>query len=148
MSNDKKPFLWAQGASANVREPMSSLRESGWHQGDIPLASNFNWLFNNIHKELFDLRSQIDGIQKEVQKVKDEAIFSEKAMVAQLEVQKEKVDVIAKTAKKAHTKSLDNEKKIELADNEAQQIRQKLKFMEKELQACANWISSQISSAI
>lgn len=52
MSETKKSFQWADDANANVREPIEDLKKKGWNTLDIPTASNFNWLFNDIQKDL------------------------------------------------------------------------------------------------
>jgi hypothetical protein len=54
--NDHKPLLWAQGENANVKEPIEALREHGWRYGDVPAASNFNWLFKTLTEEIASLR--------------------------------------------------------------------------------------------
>jgi hypothetical protein len=45
-------FKWAYGPNANLREPIIGLKEKGWQYADIPTAANFNWLFNQIEKDL------------------------------------------------------------------------------------------------
>lgn len=62
--NDTKAFAWAHGEKANVREPIESLRESGWRSGDTPTASNFNWLFKNISDQLGVLNKEISHLKQ------------------------------------------------------------------------------------
>ena len=50
--SEKKPFQWAADPSANLQEPIEGLKKKGWQFGDVPTASNFNWLFNDIQKDL------------------------------------------------------------------------------------------------
>jgi hypothetical protein len=57
--NDHKPLLWAQGENANVKEPIEALREHGWRYGDVPAASNFNWLFKTLTEEIATLRKDL-----------------------------------------------------------------------------------------
>ncbi len=59
-----KPFIWAQGQNANVREPIQALQESGWRYGDVPTASNFNWLFKMLTEEIAKLKKDL-AVQKE-----------------------------------------------------------------------------------
>ena len=59
-----KPFIWAQGQDANVREPIQALQESGWRYGDVPTASNFNWLFKMLTEEIAKLKKDL-VVQKE-----------------------------------------------------------------------------------
>ena len=62
--NDHKPLLWAQGENANVKEPIEALREHGWRYGDVPAASNFNWLFKMLTEEIAKLKKDL-ATQKE-----------------------------------------------------------------------------------
>ena len=65
MINDK-PSFWANGINANVKEPHSTLMESGWRYGDIPTASNFNWLFNHIQKDLHHAKVEIAQLKERI----------------------------------------------------------------------------------
>jgi hypothetical protein len=62
--NEIKSFIWAQGHDANVREPIQALQESGWRYGDVPTASNFNWLFKMLTEEIARLKKDL-AVQKE-----------------------------------------------------------------------------------
>jgi len=55
-------FTWASDRSANLREPLQGLREKGWQYADIPTASNFNWLFNELAKWDKYLEGRTNGV--------------------------------------------------------------------------------------
>ena len=59
-----KTLVWAQGEQANVKEPIQELKEHGWRYGDVPKASNFNWLFKTMTEEMTSLRKDL-LVQKE-----------------------------------------------------------------------------------
>lgn len=59
MSTNNVKFSWASDENANLREPIDALKNSGWKSGDIPTASNFNWLLNTIEKDLKGHQSKI-----------------------------------------------------------------------------------------
>ena len=63
--SDQKPFIWAQGEEANVKEPIQALRENGWRYGDVPAASNFNWLFKMMTQEIASLRKELISHKEE-----------------------------------------------------------------------------------
>jgi hypothetical protein len=92
-------FKWAYGNNANLKEPIATLKEKGWQYADIPTASNFNWIFNQIEK---DLRA-ISG---------DIATFKE-SINAELTALKQDVASIKKTAQSALEKTVKHEQKIE-----------------------------------
>jgi hypothetical protein len=50
---------WATSPKANIKEPIDALKEKGWQAGDIPTASNFNWLFGEIAKVLDELKERV-----------------------------------------------------------------------------------------
>lgn len=66
MSDDNKPFIWAQGQEANVKEPIQALQEHGWRYGDVPTASNFNWLFKMLTEEIVGLKKDLDMQREEL----------------------------------------------------------------------------------
>src|SRR5580700_10993862 len=55
-------FTWANDRGANLREPIQGLKERGWQYADIPTASNFNWLFNEISKWDKYLEGRTNGV--------------------------------------------------------------------------------------
>lgn len=59
-----KPFVWAEGEKANVKEPVEILKEQGWRYGDVPTASNVNWLFKNIGDQLGTLSKEISLLKQ------------------------------------------------------------------------------------
>lgn len=86
MSNDK-PIFWANGINANVKEPHSTLMESGWRYGDIPTASNFNWLFNQIQKDLHHAKAEISQLKEKIDtslKALDKEILSIKGTASKI----------------------------------------------------------------
>lgn len=93
MSNDK-PSFWANGTNANIKEPHSALRETGWRYGDIPTASNFNWLFNQIQKDLYHARLEI----KELKEEKEQLDGNIKALHDEMGVFKSSITKVKKTA--------------------------------------------------
>jgi methyl-accepting chemotaxis protein len=74
---------WATNPEANIKEPIDALKENGWQAGDIPTASNFNWLFGEIAKVLDELkervaildfvRSQVTAIQNDLSGLKQKS---------------------------------------------------------------------------
>jgi hypothetical protein len=59
MSDESKPFIWAHDVQANVKEPIQELRERGWRYGDVPAASNFNWIFKTMTQEIALLKNEL-----------------------------------------------------------------------------------------
>lgn len=57
-------FKWAHGQRANVKEPLPNLTENGWQYGDVPTASNFNWLFNQLQQELEKSKAETAELKK------------------------------------------------------------------------------------
>ena len=78
-----REFKWAYGEKANVKEPIQRLKEDGWQIGDVPTASNFNWLFyevghdlkqksvdlEQIHTQLHGLSAQLAVLQQKTQQL-------------------------------------------------------------------------------
>lgn len=64
MNEETKPFLWAHDDQANLQEPLDALKQHGWRYGDIPAASNVNWLFKQISDEFVALKNEL-SVQKE-----------------------------------------------------------------------------------
>jgi hypothetical protein len=92
--NNEKPGFWANGTNANIKEPHSALRETGWRYGDIPTASNFNWLFNQIQKDLYHARIEI----KELRETKEKLELSIKVLNDEISGVKSTVTKVKKTA--------------------------------------------------
>lgn len=59
-------FKWAVGPEANVKEPIEALKENGWQAGDVPTASNFNWLFYEIAFDLQQQAQTLAGISEQL----------------------------------------------------------------------------------
>ncbi len=64
-----KSLIWAQGKDANIKEPIEALKEQGWRYGDIPTASNFNWLFKMLTEDLASLKKEVSSQREEFTKV-------------------------------------------------------------------------------
>ena len=73
MSNDKA-FIWAQGQNAQVAEPDQDLLASGWSKGDIPAASNFNWLFKTMTEDLHAFKKDLHHMREEFAHLRTDAI--------------------------------------------------------------------------
>ena len=73
MSNDKA-FIWAQGQNAQVAEPDQDLLASGWSKGDIPAASNFNWLFKTMTEDLHAFKKDLHHMREEFAHLRTAAI--------------------------------------------------------------------------
>ncbi len=58
-----KDFVWAHSKDANLKEPIQALKEKGWEYGDIPTASNFNWLFNSIMNQVRIVSAAIEEFE-------------------------------------------------------------------------------------
>ncbi len=58
-----KDFVWAHSKNANLKEPIQALKERGWEYGDIPTASNFNWLFNSIMNQVRSVSAALEEVQ-------------------------------------------------------------------------------------
>jgi hypothetical protein len=54
-------FKWASDKAANLREPITALKEKGWQYADIPTASNFNWLVSELAKWDKYLEGRVNG---------------------------------------------------------------------------------------
>jgi len=63
-----KPFKWAHSTNANIQEPLEALKEKGWQYADVPTASNFNWLFNDIQRQLESSLIQIKELTSRLEK--------------------------------------------------------------------------------
>lgn len=101
--SDTKPFLWAQGEQANVKEPIPALQVHGWRYGDVPAASNFNWLFKMMTEELAGLRKDVLHLREDlVTKVDEQDRKFSAALAQQTRTQDNKIAEVA-----AQTKSLD-----------------------------------------
>jgi hypothetical protein len=79
MSEEVKPFLWAHDDKANIQEPIDALKQQGWRYGDVPAASNFNWMFKkisddlvSINKELLVQKTEVEKSQALILSLKDE----------------------------------------------------------------------------
>lgn len=66
-------FKWAHERNANLREPVDTLKEKGWQYADVPTASNFNWLFNQIQKEFESIKADIKSIKESADNIKNTA---------------------------------------------------------------------------
>lgn len=66
-------FKWAHERNANLREPVAALKEKGWQYADVPTASNFNWLFNQIQKEFEGLKRELGSIKESITEIKNTA---------------------------------------------------------------------------
>jgi hypothetical protein len=58
--------VWAKDKQANLREPIQALKDKGWQFADVPTASNFNWLFNELAKWDRYLELHIDATSEEL----------------------------------------------------------------------------------
>jgi hypothetical protein len=113
-------FKWAYGQNANVREPITNLKEKGWQYADVPTASNFNWSFNQVQKELEKVSHDLAGL-KETISIEIKAI-------------KESATAIKKTADDAMKKSIANERDIEFYTGISRQMCSLLRVMEQHIQ--------------
>jgi hypothetical protein len=59
-------FKWAMAPQANVKEPIEALKENGWQAGDVPTASNFNWLFYEIGYDLQQKTVLLDQVRDQL----------------------------------------------------------------------------------
>jgi hypothetical protein len=109
-------FKWAYGQNANLREPITGLKEKGWNYADVPTASNFNWLFNQIEKDLKAISGEL-------------AAFKE-AINTELETIKDDVVSIRRTAKEAFDNTVRHAEKIEWHIGVSRQICRGLRNME------------------
>jgi len=64
MSEEKPQFQWAYDEDANVKKPIEDLYRKGWQYEDVPTASNFNWVFNRIQKDLESIAEDLGAIKK------------------------------------------------------------------------------------
>lgn len=131
--NKVEPFLWASGASAKKEEPIESLRQNGWRAGDVPAASNFNWLFHNIQKQMVELNNQVTDFKVQFEKLKTDIAGSEAKVNGELAEQKEAASKIQKRANLAAIRSIRNTKNIEFSVGISRQICQQLDLMEKNI---------------
>lgn len=135
MSEKHQPFLWASGTGAKKEEPIESLRQNGWRAGDVPAASNFNWLFHNIQKEMYDLKNQISEVKNQLETIKTDFMVAEAKINAELLTQKENAVTTNDIARKALARSLCNKRGIRFCEGISRQICEQLRFMEKNISA-------------
>lgn len=91
-----KPFIWAQGQDANVREPIQALQESGWRYGDVPTASNFNWLFKMLTQEIASLRKELITQKDDyIQRLTNQTETLGKKIDSQAEILEKKIEARA-----------------------------------------------------
>lgn len=57
---------WGFGDKANIKEPIEALKQDGWQYGDIPTASNFNWLFKELTQALLATKKEIVTLRKAI----------------------------------------------------------------------------------
>jgi hypothetical protein len=109
-------FKWAYDRNANIREPITNLKEKGWQYADIPTAGNVNWLFNQIEKNLFAIANELASLK--------ESLNTEIATL------KQDTATIRRTAKEALDKTIRHEEKIEWHSGVSRQICRGLRNME------------------
>jgi hypothetical protein len=123
-------FKWAYGREANVKEPITALKEKGWQYADVPTASNFNWLFNKIQKELDAVNSVLfefkESVNAELKTIKDN-------INAELKNIKDAAVAIKTTANDALAQSKTNERNIDFATGVSRQICSHLRMMEENI---------------
>lgn len=56
MPNNNEHFAWAYGNNPNITTPERGLMRQGWKAGNMPMASNINWMFKQISDDLSELR--------------------------------------------------------------------------------------------
>jgi hypothetical protein len=78
MSPNEKPVFWAN--SIRLNEPEQILKEQGWRHGSRPAASDFNWLFNTIQKDIHAAKLEIEALKE---KISEEAAELNKKLAAQ-----------------------------------------------------------------
>lgn len=105
-------FKWAFGPNANLREPIVGLKEKGWQYADIPTAANFNWLFNQIEKDLKAISGELAAFKETI---------------------KDDVASIKRTAKEALENTVRHDEKIDWHIGVSSQICRQLREMEKAL---------------
>jgi hypothetical protein len=114
-------FKWAHGDNANLKEPIPALKEKGWQYADVPTASNFNWLFNKIQKELEAVNSEFQSLKESIN--------------AEIKAIKDNAASIKKTAEAALGKSNANERAVEFGIGVSRQICDLLRLLEKNIKA-------------
>ena len=66
MSNRDKTVFWA--SKARLNEPEGILKEHGWQRGSRPAASDFNWLFNSIQKDIHSTKLELKELKEKLVK--------------------------------------------------------------------------------
>jgi len=115
-------FKWAHGQNANIKEPLAGLIEKGWQYADIPTASNFNWLFNELQKELDISKAAVKELKESSQKLN-----------ADLKKLRESTAVIKNTAESALTVSEINDRELDVQKNIFYQLCALLKVQESDI---------------
>src|SRR5437773_1799521 len=69
MNENNQTFIWALSKDANVQEPIDTLKQLGWRYGDVPAASNFNWMFKKISEEFAGIKDAILAHKNEAEKL-------------------------------------------------------------------------------
>ncbi len=89
MSKNDKAVFWASKAKLN--EPEGILKEHGWQRGSRPAASDFNWLFNSIQKDLHTTKL-------ELKELKGKLVKSVESLEQQTNKLADSLAVVTKTA--------------------------------------------------
>ena len=123
-------FKWAYGQEANIKEPIASLKEKGWQYADVPTASNFNWIFNELQKELqaskaafAELNTSLDNLSLDFKNIKDK-------LTSELKGIKDNATAIKNTANQALHEGEVNSREIELRARLFYQLCELLKTQE------------------
>jgi len=69
MNEKNLSFAWAESKDANLEEPLEDLKQYGWRYGDVPAASNFNWVFKKISEEFAGIKNEILAQKNEAEKL-------------------------------------------------------------------------------
>jgi hypothetical protein len=66
MMSNEKPVFWASNTKLN--EPEGILKEQGWRKGSRPAASDFNWLFHTMQKDIHGLKVELNELKEKISK--------------------------------------------------------------------------------
>ena len=124
-------FKWAYGRDAHLKEPTATLKEKGWQYADIPTASNVNWLFNTVQKEMESINSTLRGLKESVY---NELNAMKQNVEAEVKTIKERATAIKTTADSALRESTSNQRNIDFATGISRQICNFLRLMEQNIQ--------------
>lgn len=80
----EKPTAKPAWTSANISEPSSTLKASGWVSGDKPYAEHFNWLLRNLSEWVEYLEEKVGSLETQLEAERLRALAAEQSVANQV----------------------------------------------------------------